>query len=190
MDAFRPAPLQISFIAEDHNYIPGTDIYGIKWNDSYCDMRSLITNQSNWPYSELEIFIRTNLFIKEIGFNGRASCSGRSWIPAGVADANITATDKSGKSFTIPFTSPAFGTVFRIYCDKILGSETLEIVSAIIDFQKPRKKPSWVTLTASYNTFGRAEEKEIRKCFLEKCSGTLLPKEFSSNIIQLEPAKF
>jgi hypothetical protein len=69
--AFRSAPLGIFSISQNMNYGANKDVYGIKWNDLYSPSRTVISNEHGDQYYALEIFIRTDLIIKEIGSNRR-----------------------------------------------------------------------------------------------------------------------
>jgi hypothetical protein len=62
--AFRPAPLGIFSTQVDMNYEANQDVYGIKWNNLYSPLRTVISNESDDQYHALEIFIRTDVLIE------------------------------------------------------------------------------------------------------------------------------
>jgi hypothetical protein len=178
--ALRPAPLDIYSVSEDGNYPEGTEIYGIIWNNYYSDMRSVIRNDSSEQYTDLEIFVRTDILIRDIGIDSRFNCSKEVWKPFDITAPLLTVTDDKGMSTTIPIitkNNSAYGTVFRIYCDKLLPNEKIEIASALIpaDGRRIRTKPSWVTIVANYNAIGRMRTKEFGQCFIGNCSNMRPP---------------
>jgi hypothetical protein len=97
--AFRPSPLGIFAISEDTNFEPDTEIYGIKWGPNYFPMKLVISNESASPYADLEIIVRTDLMIKEIGSSAGPKCSYSSYLPGVlIANPTMTHTDARGKS--------------------------------------------------------------------------------------------
>jgi hypothetical protein len=173
--AFRPAPLEIFSTATDLDYTDGSDVFGIKWNDLYSDLRTNITNTSSDQYTDLEIFIRTDLQIRDMAFLGRLQCSHNVWLPVQISATGLKAKDSEGKTVAVPLNLTT-GTIFRIFCDKLLPSERIEIVSAIVPIKgKDRKKPVWVYTKINYNAYGRARAKEFTQCFIAKCTIPDLP---------------
>jgi hypothetical protein len=189
--AFRPAPLSILSISDDVNYTDGTEIYGIKWSDRYSELRTVISNESNDQYRDLEIYIRTDQAIRGTSSSSGGQCTYNPILPGVlIADPTITSTDQRGNKQTIPVTLNA-GNVFRVYCDKILANQTVEIISAVIPNpgnSAPRMKPSWALVKATFVAFGRPEIRISSHCFVGTCSH--IPASIDSpgaNIFQSNP---
>jgi len=189
--SFRPATLTILSISDDVNYADGTEIYGIKWSNRYSELRTVISNDSSTQYHDLEIFIRTDDAIRATSSSSGDQCKYSPFLPGVlIADPTITSTDQHGNKETIPVTLNA-GTVFRVYCDKLLANQTIEIVSAIIPNpgnSAPRMKPLWALVKATFVAFGRPETRISSHCFVGTCSH--IPASIDSpgaNIFQSNP---
>jgi len=166
--AFRDAPLYMGIHHEILSFESGADANGIKWNDSYSGVMLIVKNTSDWPYSDIEIFIRTNIEIKDIGFSS-SNCGGHAWAPFGVSISIMN--QKTGKNVALP--KPG-GTTFKINCDKLLNHEKLEILAAVTG-PKPADKPQWITATADYVTFTRPEHRTFKQCLSAACDIGNLP---------------
>lgn len=171
--AFRPAPLSIFSIADNANYAAGQDIFGIKWNDSYSELRTIISNASSEQYRDVEILVRADLLIREIGSNKGGACSFEPYLPGMfIGGPSLSSTDAQGRQIKIP-TPPNTGNIFKILCDKIPPLGTIEIVAAVIPTiatPRVRTKPSWAFVQVSYLAFGRPETKTYTQCFIGRCS--------------------
>jgi hypothetical protein len=154
------APLEIDATIDGVDYPNGTEVHGLKWDESYSGARLFITNQSDRSYSELEIYIRTNLLIRDIVFSNSNRVS-RVWTPVHIAGLAII-DPKTGKNAAH---SKPFGTGFKINCDKLIDHETLEIIVAIVG-ERPAEKPQWLSATADYIAFGRSEHGRLKPAFV------------------------
>src|SRR3984893_12939576 len=100
--AIRPAPLDISARLMDGDYPEGIEISGIKWNNSFSDVRIDIVNDSQEPYYNFHAFFRTSILITQIGTQSKFS----SCIVAPVSSItvqNVQIMDRNGNNpVTIP----------------------------------------------------------------------------------------
>lgn len=171
--ALRPAPLGVTAIADDAKYQDGSIIDGITWRDRYYPMRLIIDNTSGEAYRDLEIFVRTDLIIKDMGFNSDEKCSFRVILPGVMlAYPESTVTTPDGRSTTKAVNIDA-GSVYRISCEKLSAGGVLEFIAAIVPNPpnpgRLRSSPSWAVVEAKYVAFSRPESVVFRRCFIERC---------------------
>jgi hypothetical protein len=176
--AFRPAPLDIIALLLDGNYSTGEMVAGIKWEPSYSEIRLVIRNGSSSQYTNLNVAIRTDIPMAKIGsLNEFSQCKSAAELP-GVIIAAPTLTrhgEKGEPDVSIPLTNLA-GNQFRLYCDKIIASNTLEAVIAIGAPDANRKlKPSWISAEAEYEAYFRPNKKTITQCLTPPCRNIPLP---------------
>jgi hypothetical protein len=188
----RTAPVEISANPLDIDYVPNTEIAGIKWNPSYYDLRVFISNNSSDQYSDIETLLRTDLYIAGIGFL-RASSQCTAAPEAPFRDASIGFKDKNGHMQSIPLFSGQgqYSSIFKINCDKLAGGDHLEIVVPIASLNQPkpgqiipggllnpRTKPSWLTMKLRYDGRGRNRETDFSQCFVGACETITMPQKF------------
>jgi len=155
--AFKPAPIGIMSTIEEVNYAEAKSALGIKWRDICTELKTVISNQSSEYIEELEIFIKTDRVISDLGLDRPRQCTYEK-----IAD-----------------------NTFRIFCDRLYVHETLEIVSATIpDTGTVRIKPSWVSITANYLAFGRPEQRHFSKCFTASCPPIAASLQFGTALEQ------
>jgi hypothetical protein len=186
----RSAPVEISTFPAEGNYAPDTEIAGIKWNPSFYDLRIILTNKSTENYSDLEILLRTDLFIHDVGaIDEFSKCT--SGVESFARDLSITAKDAQGSPSTIVPRSKPFGSIFKVHCDKLLAGDHLELVTAIVSITIPktdqtrpggifdlRTKPSWITMKLRYDGLGRPRDESFSQCFIGSCENIAMPMKY------------
>jgi hypothetical protein len=184
--AFRPAPMMITAEPLENNYLPDAEIAGIKWNPAYYELRIHLINASKELYSNLNILLRTDLFIHNIGFMTYSNeCF--AGVEALVKDMTFTITGVNRPDLTIPLQDKdSYGSIFHIHCGKVFANEGLEFVAAIVSqtmkagqhsggLFDPRTKPSWLTMKIQYDGFGRTNYRDFLECFVGDCANIAMP---------------
>jgi hypothetical protein len=180
---FRPAPLIFEISDKPGGYIQGSKAYGIIWNDSYSEGRIIISNQSAYDYSNIDLTIRSDLSIAAISISGDfLSCN---WGVEGLPDFYVRVIDNKGEGNLKPDTVPNVQPIApnrRVRCDKIPshGDLTIELallsLNSVINGQWPkqltssRRDPRWISLQGSYEAFGRSQLLFEPKCFTSLCN--------------------
>jgi hypothetical protein len=172
--SIRPAPLDISACVMDGDYPVGIEIAGIKWNNSFADVRVDIVDGSKEPYYNLHAFFRTNILIAKIGTKSKFSpCIVAPVLPITVQSLQIKDWNRNN---TIPnpdeSASILMAPVFQIYCEKIVPTDQVEIVMAVSAFDGRRSirvKPSWVSGAITYDGLSHSRTMILSKCFDTSC---------------------
>lgn len=60
-------PINLFAIANDGNYPSGTNIGGIDWSDRFVDLRVVITNETASDYRDLDLTLKPDRPVAEIG---------------------------------------------------------------------------------------------------------------------------
>jgi hypothetical protein len=196
--AFRPAPLTIVFVSQDVSYIDGDAIYGIKWKDSYYPSKLLVVNESSDTYIDVEIMLRTDMFINEMGQPKGTGCTFHVATPGLTLSTPDMQMYKEGKLVARPVDIKA-GYVYSIYCEKVLSHDSMEFIAALIPppfgnnpppgADKPlpgddrRRPPKWVIVDINYISSGRPEHRMLRKCMDDNKTCPKIPESISSGVL-------
>lgn len=146
-------------------------------------MRAYIVNNSSDQYHDVEIYIRTDIVIRQLGIHAtNTSCAVEPSIPgASIVYPELTIHGQDNHDVTKPL-SLSYGSIYRIYCDKILSNGTIEIHAAVIPIPgegpQTRRQPEWIVVEASFISAGRPERRVFTQCLNGKCR--LLPKSVNS----------
>lgn len=142
-------PINLFAIANDGNYPSGTRIGGIDWSDRFVDLRVVITNETDLDYRDLDLTLKPDKPVAEIG--QLSNLPGVSFSP--VADPTYSVVyieGATGKQTTIPLVLIDSDSGYRMRCGLLPRKGKLEIVLAvaeIIDFPRPgsgRGSPSGI----------------------------------------------
>jgi len=190
--ALGPKPLTIQMEAKEGNYEPSFEIGGILWTDSFSDLRVSATNPTDDSYTDVDIFVRTDLEIAQVGFLDiiKQCASAPTEMPFKMT---LGIEDKTGKSFDVPVLPKlnmiTITNIYRIHCDKLSPKSGFEAIIAIVSpnprvnghmpqtLLGPRKRPSWAVLQLEYTAGNRRLSKFEAKCFSAPCPN--MPTEFS-----------
>jgi len=175
---FRPAPLTISLLPINENYAEGTDLAGIKWSSKYSGFRVVLRNDADFQYTNIEFLIRTDVMIAAVGFNAKFSqCAAKpTLIGADISGVSIGVPDKDGSTKAIPL-DLSLANVYKIFCDKILAHDPLEIVVAT------RRNlvtggfdaASAVAIRGAFEGFLRSRPLAKSECLIQGCTPVMLP---------------
>jgi hypothetical protein len=177
--AFRPAPIDIRAISLDGNYSDDTVIAGIKWKSKYSDARVILGNETSDQYTNIVLTLRTKLIIVTVGsLSPLSQCQSAPDLPGvSLNGASIVVHGKDGDT-SIPMFTPENGpiaaTQYKVFCDKILSNERIELVVAtesdLLSGKKAeRSKPSWMSVDVEYDAYGRTHSKPAELCFAARC---------------------
>jgi hypothetical protein len=169
---FVPAPLSMTLISTSGNYVG--DIYGIPWNPYFWELRLVIENNTSRPYTDLDVFIRSDLLITKPGASSSINkCDIRADPPYGDA-INVLGTQNS-KTVNIPARTIS-GTVYRIHCEKLFAESRIDIVLPIVEVGAvPTRQwpPRWAIARARYYAVLRwRTPPPTYECFIPPCDET------------------
>jgi hypothetical protein len=172
---FRPDSIEVTALPMSGGYKSGTVIAGIKWDENYSEARIIIQNNSSTAYTDINALVRTDLFITKIGsMNPNSHCQSRPFTPFQITGAalNILGKDKTPQR-AIPLFTPeregAYGSQFKLYCDKLLAGEMIEAVVALVS-PLERIPPQWISAEVEFDAFGRTRSaRPLRQCLVDKC---------------------
>jgi len=168
-------------------YPDGQMIGGIKWKKTYGEIRLTVHNTSSARYNNLDAIVRADIPIEQIGFITELSrCKASYYFPGmSISGAVVYPMDKNGQPVrdkAIPLFTPESGSVlaseFRISCDRLLAGDKFEAVIATINVNSSNEKanPSWVSVDAEYDAFGRTRSNNTtRQCLTINCKNILAP---------------
>ncbi len=156
-------------------------IHGIEWQDYYLEGRITLMNRTNQQYSNLDMLVKSNLSIAQIGFISQFSkCTAGAW-PVN-PEMLLEGTDAVGKKMTlVPRPSPVLAPMYRIQCDKISGFDQIGIMIAIININPtvngkppatlfgPRPRPNWMIPSIAFDALGQRYYGVFTKCFIGAC---------------------
>ncbi len=151
-------PTTIEWIATSNagNYLPGTEIGGIKWEPQMADLRLSINNPTDHDYDSLDITVAPDTGIMQAG---ELSVLGakliRNSIVSDVYGAGVDPT--TGKEFR-QHLDHFIASSYRILCDKIPHKISLQLVFATgnVNSLLGNKKPvTNVHVFGTYHVFGR-----------------------------------
>lgn len=176
----RPIHADISLSAEELPYQAGSVVAGIKWQDSDHEMRVFLSNGSNESYANINVLIRTDAMIRQIGWLSKLTqCAAEPTLgPIQIASGSMTMISEDGKKVRVPLSEPQAGNMFKVLCDKVLPEETLQIIiaaSAPIGAQSSSTNPKWITAEANFDAFGRSRTLRTSKCFDKACPDMKAP---------------
>jgi hypothetical protein len=181
---FIPAPLNFGLGPGEFTYPDGTDILGIKWKNNFLELHLLLSNDTDIDYSNLDIFVRSNLGIAESGmYKGFNQCiSGPA--ETGVAGVTIGFGEReNGKLIGVPLfaKTPSVATVYRLRCEKFTARSRIEIVYALVPTppNTSYKNLRWAIFSAKYEGGYRKRVVFDKRCFVPSC-GTEIPDSFNS----------
>ncbi len=175
---FRPAPLTISSILMSEKFADGVEIAGIKWKKEYSGFRTVLRNDSNFQYTNIEFMIRIDVLIAGIGFNTKFSqCDAEPTLgPIEISGASISFPDKSGNMTATPLNFP-LSNMYKIVCDKLLPHDPMEIVIATRrDLVKGGfDAASAVAMRGSFEAFLRKRNFDENECLIQGCAPLVIP---------------
>jgi hypothetical protein len=133
-----PAPLDVFISSDEGNYGNGADVFGMKLDSHYSELQVILTNNSRFDYSNLDVRFQTTRSIVSVGWSsGFNSCI----VKAGVkAAGKVIMTNQHGERSDIPLdysTNQVIAPVYRARCNSFLSSSMIEIIFAI----RARKRP-------------------------------------------------
>jgi len=171
--AFHPAPISISFLRMAENYTDGIDVAGIKWSGKYSGLRLFLGNDSDSQYTNIDFMIRTDVYIADIGFETKFSQCIRAPTIPNLAIGGVSIGD--GKTMQPMRMTKA--TVYKIFCDKLLPHDQIQIVIATTqDFMSGGfSEPAAVAMRGSFDGFGRARSLDKSECLIRGCTPVLIP---------------
>jgi hypothetical protein len=102
---------------------------------------------------------------------------------------SLTVKGAHDKDLTIPVPlKGAWGSIFKVHCDKLLAGDHLELVSPVVSMTPlksgqtrpggmfdPRTKPSWLTMKLRYEGLGHLRDTEYSECFIGECENITMP---------------
>lgn len=186
---FRPIPLEIMIAPPVGNYVKGTIIDGITWDDSYSPVGMMMTNETDFDYSDFEAHIKTNGVIKTIGFGDSINhCAAKFEIPGQkILAGGISHIDQNGKLVTVPlFSGPdVMANMYEIQCEKIVARSNITAIVAEIkdptDQSADFEGATWAVVYVRYFVGGRKISHFESHCFKGTCGGDMptSPKEMS-----------
>jgi len=157
----------------------------VLWKSNYHDVRVFIDNPTASDYTDLVLWVSTDLYIAHVGRFGK--CLDGSVEPATVIsdvmgagpDGVVREQSNVEGPIHIPITPPilgydeifSFGTyapVWKVQCDKIRKKDSIELLLAVVSMDKQfnllkPKKPLWVDFDVEYESLGhRHRQTKIR----------------------------
>jgi len=174
---FRPAPLTISSFLISENYADGTEIAGIKWSSKYSGFRTVLRNESDFQYTNVEFVIRTDVLIAAMGFNTKFSqCNAKSTGPIEISGGSLGFRDKNGNAITIPLSFP-MAHMYKVFCDKLLPHDPVEIVVATRrDLVRGGfDAASAIAIRGSFEAFLRNRSFDEHACLIQGCTPVAIP---------------
>jgi hypothetical protein len=170
---FWPTPLVIIAEARLGNYVPGTDVAGIRWGDKASEIRLTFANNTSTTFSDVNVILHPELSILKIGFfQSDNACT---VFPVGSPEMYVTTSEGQ----TVP-AFPSNGSIaprYRIHCDQIQPNSnvrtSIELVTLnpVINGILPReliaapRPPKWLTLKQSYTAHYRDHRAGETICF-------------------------
>lgn len=115
--------------------------------------------------------MRTDRTIAKVGsLNPISTCKASLATPGmQIAGATMTIHGKNGApDQTLSLFDESLGAVieteYKLYCDKLLGGDKLEMLVAVIG------TPSWISVDTEYEGFGQSRAKRESFCLISKCA--------------------
>lgn len=158
------------------NYVPGTEIAGIKWPDHASEIRLAIMNGTGSPFSNVDISIRSDLEIMRIGFfPSENTCSA---YPLTLIEEIFAVTIKNQK---IPafFKNGSISPRYRIHCDTISPNSKVSVIVETVALNPgfnghwpspliaPARAAKWLEIEKSYTARYRPYHSFRIICFSE-----------------------
>jgi hypothetical protein len=170
--AFRPAPLDISFVRVPDGYADGVDVAGIKWSKKYSGLRLSLRNDSDFQYSNIDFLIKTDVMIAAVGFESKfAQCAAKPTLVAvSISGPTIGFQDKNGNTNLMPLNF-TMADVFKVFCDKLLPHDPVEIVFATRNspVRQGFNEASAVNLRGTFEGFLKSRPLEKKECLIAGC---------------------
>ncbi len=156
---FIVAPLDVLMLTfPAGTYVEGADINGITWKSSFAPLKIAVRNETSLDYTNVDMYVRTNLAIDQIG------------LASGVSRCVATAT----------IAGATISNFYRVQCDKIAPSSRIDIALALVGRDTShqldsRTSPAWAALSAEYDAANRRRTRFFSRCFLISCGSYLPP---------------
>jgi hypothetical protein len=173
---FWPAHLVVKAENGAGNYVPGTEIAGIKWSDRASEIRLNFLNGTDTPFNYVDIFFHSNLEIEKIGFfPGDNTCTAS---PLG-APEEIFATTTEGQRVPAFFQNGSISPRYRIHCDTISPNSKVSVIIELValnsvknghwpqELVAPAQPARWLEIEKSYTAHYRPHHTFKRVCFPE-----------------------
>ncbi len=175
---FRAAPLPIYIEANVNPYIQGELNHDIIWDDWYSEAIVRVKNDTNYPYSNIDLTISTDLEIaKAVTEYKYSSCVSK---PDKDIEFRVEGEVKK-KKVVLPMSpmtgQPSFAPAYRITCEKLIPKSEIRIeiaivhLNPIIDRQWPKSLvsnktlPKIVNVEGSYEAYNRNRWIKQVQCF-------------------------
>ena len=163
------------FIVPDLNHYPaGHEAYGIRWNGWEWVVLARMRNETEFDYTNVDIYAQTNLFIDRVGFApGINHCVSAGVLPGVQVFGASMRAESNGR--TIPLLTndtPVVATVYRIQCDKISARSQLDLALSITG--NNGQAPAWAALSMDYDAANRRHSPSIPpQCYNKSCRGLM-----------------
>jgi hypothetical protein len=160
------------------NFIDGTNIYGIEWKNNYSELSIIITNDTNVNYTDLDIYIRTDMMIAAGGIApGVNQCFTEGDIPGlSVAGQRFTVHGMEGGPLEIPLFNMQVkkSSIYRIRCARTAAKSRIDAEFAIVaggfDLNPPPKiQAKWAKVSMDYDASFRHRPRFFKQCFIDDC---------------------
>jgi len=156
---FVPGHLDIHIMSDVYNYPDGTIINGIKWTNSYAEVRINLSNPTDRDYKDLDLIIDNSLKILEIGqITNIPEVRFERITPFHIFGPVFGISKGSnGNETTNPLTFIHITSKYRIWCSVLPRYSNIELVLAVGDENQPhvRQVPNWIKINGIYHDFGR-----------------------------------
>lgn len=173
--ATRQAPLIMMSAIPMGNYQTGSDVQGIRWKGEYLPLDASLINQTDFDYSNVRIWVRTNLVIAKIAFAGENDCKAEPELPGlEITSATISRTDSRGgvtSSRIFSKGQDVVATVFAVQCDKFIAHSQIEMAFAALRWPPGTSGTvEWVAVSARYFGGYKNRDEFLTKCLTGKCA--------------------
>jgi hypothetical protein len=165
---FVSAPLTVFISSEDGNYADGADIFGMKWHSNYSKLHMILTNESDFDYTNVDIRVHTTRNIVDAGWSTEFNAC---IVKADLKNfaGEVIMTDKNGNRADVPLDvsrNRTLAPVYRIHCNSFLAKSTIEIIFAV---PAPKEFLSWAIVSVAYDGGYRHRTQFVPKCFITQC---------------------
>jgi hypothetical protein len=171
-----PASISPLLASERGNYSKGTMIFGIPWQEFYSELIAAIVNDTDYDFTNIDIYLRTDLTIADLGIpRGINSCTYEPYTPFFMAGGIIGAKNKNGETTDVPMldkNKPIAANIYHVRCERISAHSEIEIRGAIEE--KPiestvKRQPKWAKIWVNLSAEYRSVHYTFQQCFLKPC---------------------